>query len=74
MSYWYLQCEQMGRQRFTKSNIRFDSNGKCTDILMARSSLSDKQTDSDPIHVYKVGETGQGATFKDDQGRVFNLS
>ncbi|WP_232731658.1 hypothetical protein [Kamptonema formosum] len=41
---------------------------------MARSSLTDKQADDDHIHIYKVGETGQGATFKDAQGRVLNLS
>ncbi len=41
---------------------------------MARAHLSDREADSDHIHIYKVGGTGQGATFKDDQGRVYNLS
>ena len=53
---------------------KFDNNGKCTDILMARSGLSNKEADKEHIHIYRVGETGQGATFRDDQGRVYNLS
>jgi hypothetical protein len=53
---------------------KFDNSGKCTDILMARSGLTNREADSDHIHIYKVGETDQGATFKDDQGRVYDLS
>lgn len=53
---------------------RFDNNGKCTDIFMARSGLTRKEADRDHIHIYKVGETGQGATFRDDQGRIYDLS
>lgn len=53
---------------------RFDNNGKCTEIFMARSGLTSKEADKDHIHIYKVGETGQGATFRDDQGRIYDLS
>jgi hypothetical protein len=74
MSDWYPSANSWEDKGSYKVKHKFDSNGKCTDILMARSSLSDRQADSDHIHIYKVGETGQGATFKDDQGRVFNLS
>jgi hypothetical protein len=74
MSDWYPSANSWEDKGSYKVKHKFDSNGKCTDILMARSSLSDRQADSDHIHIYKVGETGQGTTFKDDQGRVFNLS
>jgi hypothetical protein len=74
MSDWYPSANSWEDKGSYKVKHKFDGSGKCSDILMARSSLSDRQADSDHIHIYKVGETGQGATFKDDQGRVFDLS
>lgn len=74
MSNWYPSANSWENKGSYKVKYKIDNNGKCTDILMARSSLSDRQADSEHIHIYRVGETGQGATFKDDQGRVLNLS
>ena len=74
MSNWYPGANSWENKGSYKVKHKFDNSGKCTDILMARANLSDREADSDHIHIYKVGETGQGATFKDDQGRVYNLS
>ncbi|MGL5060975.1 MAG: hypothetical protein ACRC62_13455 [Microcoleus sp.] len=74
MSKWYPGANSWENKGSYKVKYKFDNNGKCSDILMARSSLSDRQADNDHIHIYKVGETGQGATFRDEQGRVYNLS
>ncbi|MEG4272281.1 MULTISPECIES: hypothetical protein [unclassified Microcoleus] len=74
MSKWYPGANSWENKGSYKVKYQFDNKGKCTDILMARSSLSDKQADKDHIHIYKVGETGQGATFRDEQGRVYDLS
>jgi hypothetical protein len=74
MSNWYPGANRWEGKDSYKVKHKFDSSGKCTDILMARSSLSDREADSDHVHIFKVGETRQGATFRDAQGRVFNLS
>ena len=74
MSNWYPGANKWENKSSYKIKYKFDSKGKCTDILMARSSLTDRQADSDHIHIYRVSQTGQGATFRDDQGRVLNLS
>jgi hypothetical protein len=74
MSNWYPGANTWEDQGSYQVKHRFDDNGKCTDILMARSGLSRREADDDHIHIYRVGETGQGATFRDDQGRVYDLS
>lgn len=74
MSNWYRGANTWEDQGSYQVKHRFDDNGKCTDILMARSGLSRREADDDHIHIYRVGETGQGATFRDDQGRVYDLS
>lgn len=74
MSKWYPGANIWENKGSYKVKYTFDGNGKCTEILMARSSLTDKQADDEHIHIYRVGETDQGATFKDDQGRLLNLS
>jgi hypothetical protein len=75
MSSWYPGANSWEDKGSYKVKHKFDNNGKCTDILMARSSLSDREAESDHIHIYKIGETDQGATFRDNDGdRVFNLS
>ncbi|MBD2178305.1 hypothetical protein H6F42_15410 [Pseudanabaena sp. FACHB-1998] len=73
MSDWYPSANSWDNKGSYKVKHKF-VNGKCTDILAARASLSDKQTDDDHVHIYRVGESGQGAVFKDEQGRVYNLS
>jgi hypothetical protein len=75
MSNWYPGANSWENKGSYKVKHKFDSNGKCTDILMARSSLSDKEAEADHIHIYRVGETDQGATFRDKQSnRIYNLS
>ncbi|MBZ8180668.1 hypothetical protein [Oscillatoria salina] len=74
MSNWYPGANRWENKGSYKVKYKLDSNGKCTDILMARSGLSDKEADNDHIHIYRVGETAQGTTFRDDQGKLENLS
>lgn len=74
MSDYYPGSNQWEDKGSYQVKWKFDKNGKCTDILMARSGLSRKEADKEHIHIYKVGQTGQGSTFKDDQGRIYNLS
>jgi hypothetical protein len=74
MSNWYPSANSWEDKGSYKVKHKFDGSGKSTDILMARSTLSDREADADHVHIYKVGETDQGTTFKDDQGRVSNLS
>lgn len=50
------------------------SNGETTEILIARSGLSAKEADKEHIHVYKVGTSEQGTTFKCSDGRFNNIS
>ena len=40
------------------------SGGETTEILIARSGLSAREADAEHIHVYKIGKTDQGTTFK----------
>lgn len=74
MSNWYPSANSWEDKGSYQVKHKFDDNGKCTDILMARSGLSRREADDDHIHIYRVGETGQGTTFRDDQGRVYDLS
>jgi hypothetical protein len=74
MSDWYPGANSWEDKGSYQVKHKFDGAGKCTEILMARSGLSNREADADHIHIYKIGETEQGATFKDDQGRVSNLS
>lgn len=70
MSKWYPGANSWENKGSYKVKYKLDNNGKCTEILMARSSLTDKQADDDHIHIYKVGESDQGATFRDKQGKL----
>ena len=70
MSDWYPSANSWEDKGSYQVKHKFDNEGKCTDILMARSGLSNRETDSDHIHIYRVGTTEQGATFKDAQGKV----
>jgi hypothetical protein len=74
MSDYYPVANQWEDKGSYQVKWKFDNNGKCTDILMARSGLSRKDADREHIHIYKVGETGQGNTFKDAQGKIYHLS
>jgi len=74
MSTWHPGANTWENKGSYKIKYKFDDRGKCTDILMAHASLSDRKADAEHIHIYKIGETNQGATFKDTQGRVLNLS
>ena len=74
MSDWYPGSNRWEQTGAYKVKHKFDRNGKCTDILMARYDLSDKEADRDHIHIYKIGESDQGAVFRDDQGKILNLT
>jgi len=74
MSDWYPSANSWEDKGSYQVKHKFDNNGKCTDILLARSGLSRREADSDHIHIFRVGETDQGARFKDNQGKVYNLS
>lgn len=70
MSNWYPSANTWEDKGSYLVKHRFDSKGKCTDIMMARAGLTNKQADAEHIHIYRVGETDQGARFKDAQGRT----
>jgi hypothetical protein len=74
MSNWYPSANSWENKGSYKVKHKFDNGGKCTDILMARAGLSDKEAEADHIHIFKVGDIDQGTTYKDDQGRVYDLS
>jgi len=74
MSNWYPSANSWEDKGSYQVKHKFDDHGKCTDILMARSGLSRREADDDHIHIYRVGETGQGTTFRDDQGKIYDLS
>jgi hypothetical protein len=52
MSDWYPSANSWDNKGSYKVKHKF-VNGKCTDILAARASLSDKQADDDHVHIYK---------------------
>ena len=55
--------------------IKYKFKGtKCTDILMARAGLTRRQADQEHIHIWRLGEPGQGNRFKDSDGKVYDLS
>ncbi len=53
---------------------KFNSNGECTDILMARAGLTNREADAEHIHIWKVGTSEQGSRFKDANGKYYDLS
>ncbi len=69
MSDWYPGANSWEDKGSYLVKHKIDSSGKCTDIMMARAGLSNREADNDHIHIYRVGETNQGARFKDADGR-----
>ncbi len=74
MSRWYPGANKWENKKNCKIKYAFDNKGKCIEILLARAGLSDKEADSDHIHIYRIGENDQGATFRDQSGKILNLS
>jgi hypothetical protein len=73
---WYPGPNKWENKGLYKIKYKLDpqSTFHVTDILMAKSSLSDKQAEKEHIHIFKVGESGQGAVFKDSSGKFYKLS
>lgn len=73
MAKWY---PSYGWETFPDYRLRYkwDSYDGYTDILIARAGLNDEQCDEDHIHIYQVNSDKTGITYRDSDGRIFNLS
>jgi hypothetical protein len=74
MSNWYPGANVWEDKGSYLVKYKFDSSGKCTDIMYARAGLSNKEADEEHIHIWKVGETDQANRFRDADGIVWDLS
>ena len=70
---WYPSSNTWEDKDDYQIKYKFEG-GKATEILIARSGLTAKQADAEHIHVYKVGESSQGTTFKCSDGRFNDIS